>query len=233
MAEDSTLKIWQLGNLWKDNHISHCTSMKQWMHRLKSRWMFLFNYGQRPTLKSEWSAWHPLCFGMQEQRILWKKCLVSWKVSYSSDTDAFSWNGWAQCIQIYNVQDKPGQKKRKVINHWSSAHPGAQFTYVTTVFRKVWLSMDTMMRNYALTSTTSLGGHADEKTPDIEGSLGLEELIVLCHVQSQWLSLVRALKCLVTIKDAVMELLLEDMPKNDKNVSKNDKYLSIKRALRV
>ena len=36
---------------------------------------------------------------------------------------------------------------------------------------------------------------------------------------------------LVTIKDAVKKLLLEDMPKNDKIISKNDKYLSIKRAL--
>ena len=39
------------------------------------------------------------------------------------------------------------------------------------------------------------------------------------------------LQCLVTIKDAVNKLLLEDMPKTDKNVSKNDKYLSVKRAL--
>ena len=30
-------------------------------------------------------------------------------------------------------------KKRKLINHWLSAHPAAQFTYVTTVFRKVWI----------------------------------------------------------------------------------------------
>ena len=29
----------------------------------------------------------------------------------------------------------------------------------------------------------------------------------------------------------VKKLLLEDMPKNDKNISKNDKYLSIKRVL--
>ena len=33
------------------------------------------------------------------------------------------------------------------------------------------------------------------------------------------------------IKDAVKKLLLEDMHKNDKNIIKNDKYLSIKRAL--
>ena len=32
--------------------------------------------------------------------------------------------------------------------------------------------------------------------------------------------------------DAVKKLLLEDMPKNDKNISRNDKYLSIKRALK-
>ena len=54
---------------------------------------------------------------------------------------------------------------------------------------------------------------------------------MLHHVQSCWLSLVPTLQCLVTIKDAVKKLWLEDMPKNDKNISKNDKYLSIKRAL--
>ena len=54
---------------------------------------------------------------------------------------------------------------------------------------------------------------------------------MLHHVQSQLLSLVPTLQCLVTIKDAVKKLWLEDMPKNDKNISKNDKYLSIKRAL--
>ena len=37
--------------------------------------------------------------------------------------------------------------------------------------------------------------------------------------------------CLVTIKDAVKKFLLEDTAKNDKIISKNDKYLSIKRAL--
>ena len=54
-------------------------------------------------------------------------------------------------------------------------------------------------------------------------------MIVLCLVQSQWLSLVPAFQCHVTSKDAVKKLLLEDMPKKYKNISKND--LSIKRAL--
>ena len=45
------------------------------------------------------------------------------------------------------------------------------------------------------------------------------------------MSLVPALQCFVTIKDAVKKLLLEDMPRNDKKISKNYKYLSIKRAL--
>ena len=45
------------------------------------------------------------------------------------------------------------------------------------------------------------------------------------------MSLVPALQCLVTIKDAVKKLLLEDMAKNDKNISKNDEYLSVKRVL--
>ena len=66
---------------------------------------------------------------------------------------------------------------------------------------------------------------------EIEESLGLEELIVLNHVQSLWLSLVPTLQCLVTIKGSVKKLLLEDMPKNEKNISKNDKYLSSKRAV--
>ena len=53
---------------------------------------------------------------------------------------------------------------------------------------------------------------------------------MLCHVQSQWLSLFPALLHLVTIKDAAKKLLLEGMPKNDINISKNEKYLSIKRV---
>ena len=35
----------------------------------------------------------------------------------------------------------------------------------------------------------------------------------------------------VTITDAVKKLMLQDIPKNDKNISKDDKYLSIKSAL--
>ena len=49
---------------------------------------------------------------------------------------------------------------------------------------------------------------------------------MLPHVQNGWLSHVPTLQCPVTIKDTVEKLLLEDMPKNDKNISKNDKYLS-------
>ena len=45
------------------------------------------------------------------------------------------------------------------------------------------------------------------------------------------MSLVPALQCLVTINDTVKKLLLEEIPKNDKNISKNAKYLSMKRAL--
>ena len=48
-------------------------------------------------------------------------------------------------------------------------------SHVTTVFRKIWLSIDIMMRNYASTSTTSSRGvHADEKT-----SLKLRNHLVL------------------------------------------------------
>ena len=45
------------------------------------------------------------------------------------------------------------------------------------------------------------------------------------------MSLVPALQCLVAIKDAAKKLLLEDMPNNDKNINKNDKYMFIERAL--
>ena len=65
----------------------------------------------------------------------------------------------------------------------------------------------------------------------IEESVGLEELVVLSHMQSQQLSLVPALQHLVTVKDALKKLLLEGMPKNDKTIIKNDKYIVIKKAL--
>ena len=58
---------------------------------------------------------------------------------------------------------------------------------------------------------------------EIEDSLGLEELIMPYHVQSQWFSFVPTLQHLVKIKDAVKKLLVKEMPKNDKNISKNDK----------
>ena len=45
------------------------------------------------------------------------------------------------------------------------------------------------------------------------------------------LSLVPPLQCLITIKDALKKLLLEEMPKNDKAIIKNDKYIVIKKAL--
>ena len=58
-----------------------------------------------------------------------------------------------------------------------------------------------------------------QKNSAIEETLGLEELIVLHHVQSQWLSIFPTSQCLVTIKDAVKKLLLEDMLKNDRKTS--------------
>lgn len=66
---------------------------------------------------------------------------------------------------------------------------------------------------------------------EVEQDLGLEELTILRHVQSRWLSLVPALERLVNISSALKKLLLEVLPKNDKNILKNDKYLSIKKAL--
>ena len=65
---------------------------------------------------------------------------------------------------------------------------------------------------------------------EIEESLGLEELILLCHVQNCWLSLIPASEQLVKIKEAANKLLLVELPK-DANVSISDKYMAIKKAL--
>ena len=61
--------------------------------------------------------------------------------------------------------------------------------------------------------------------------MGLDELVVLCHVQSRWLSLVPALERFLTVKKALEKLLLVEMPKNDKNITRNDKYMTIKKSL--
>ena len=58
----------------------------------------------------------------------------SGQVSNSSQTDAFSWNGRAQCEQIYNAQDKPGQERGRlstigqVPNQLPSSHMSQQFS---------------------------------------------------------------------------------------------------------
>ena len=65
----------------------------------------------------------------------------------------------------------------------------------------------------------------------IEQSLGLEDLALLHHVQSRWLSLVPALQCLLHIKDALKKLLLEELPKQDKKIKENEKYLDVKMGL--
>ena len=57
----------------------------------------------------------------------------------------------------------------------------------------------------------------------MEESLGLEELILLHHVQSWWLSLVPALEQLVEIKDALKKLVIDELPKQDKNIRDSDK----------
>ena len=64
-----------------------------------------------------------------------------------------------------------------------------------------------------------------------EESLGFKEFILLHHVQRCWLSIVPALEWIVKIKEAVNKLLLMELPKNDYNINKNDKYLLIKKAL--
>ena len=42
------------------------------------------------------------------------------EISHSSETDTFSWNGWAKCEQVYNEKNKP-DKKTKAIKSQSSA----------------------------------------------------------------------------------------------------------------
>ena len=51
------------------------------------------------------------------------------------------------------------------------------------------------------------------------------------HVQSQWLSLIPALEHLVEIKDALKKLVIDKLPKQDKNIRDNDKDLDVKRGL--
>ena len=52
----------------------------------------------------------------------------------------------------------------------------------------------------------------------MEESLGLAELVLCCHVQSHWLSLVPALEHLVQIKKALKKLFIEELPKQDKHL---------------
>ena len=70
------------------------------------------------------------------------------KLAYSFQSDVFSWNGWAQCEQIFNAQDKPGQERER-LSTICQVPTQLPDLHVTTVFRKVWTSMDTMLRNYA------------------------------------------------------------------------------------
>ena len=65
---------------------------------------------------------------------------------------------------------------------------------------------------------------------EIEDSLSLEELLVMHHTQSHWLSLVPSLQHIVQIQDAIKKLL-QELPKSDKRITANDKYLFIKRSL--
>ena len=63
---------------------------------------------------------------------------------------------------------------------------------------------------------------------EMEGTLDLEELILLCHTQCRWLRLIPTLQRLVKVKEAVKKVLVE-IGRNDKNIEKNDRYLAIKR----
>ena len=65
----------------------------------------------------------------------------------------------------------------------------------------------------------------------IEEALGLDELVLLRHVQSRWLSPVPALQRVISMKAALVKLFVDELPKNDKNITKNDKYWTIQNAL--
>ena len=65
---------------------------------------------------------------------------------------------------------------------------------------------------------------------EIEETLNLEELVLLCHTQCRWLSLIPTLQRLTQVKEAVKKLI-DDIGRNDKNIGKNDKHLAIKRGL--
>ena len=63
----------------------------------------------------------------------------------------------------------------------------------------------------------------------IEDSLDMEELLIMHHAQSHWLSLVPAWQHIVQIQDAIKKLL-QDLPKSDKKTTANDKNLFIIRS---
>ena len=50
---------------------------------------------------------------------------------------------------------------------------------------------------------------------EIEGTLDLEELVLLQHTQCRWLSLIHALQRLTNVKEAVRKLI-NDIGRNDK-----------------
>ena len=65
---------------------------------------------------------------------------------------------------------------------------------------------------------------------EIEETLDLEELVLLCHIHCRWLSLIPGLQRLTKVKEAVKKLI-DDIRRNDKNIGKNNKYLAMKRGL--
>ena len=80
--------------------------------------------------------------------------------------------------------------------------------------------------------TSSIKHQLDQKDLfDIEQFLGLEELVLWHCVQSRWLSLVPVMQCLLHIKDTLKKLLLEELPKQDKKIKENEKYLDVKKGL--
>ena len=83
--------------------------------------------------------------------------------------------------------------------------------FATTASGKDFQSMESMQRSCVLVCFTSLSSCRHVDLFEMEESLCLEELVLWCHVQRWWLSLVPALEWLVEIKDALKKLVIDEL----------------------
>ena len=65
---------------------------------------------------------------------------------------------------------------------------------------------------------------------EIEETLGLNDLVLLHHVQSLVFG-VPSVQHVMSMKAALVKLFADEFPKNDKNITHNDKYLTIRHTL--